>query len=337
MRTAILGAGSLGTVLGAFIAKAGRQVDLVSRNAAHLNAMKERGAVIKGTVDLVVPVNTVLTSEMEGKYDLVFYMAKQTANEVALKQLLPHLSDDGIVVTMQNGLPEPEVEEYIGKGRVAGCPVGWAAVMTEPGVSTLTSNLDQMSFDIGWPDGHVDKKLEEIKEILECLCTTNIITDLMEVRWAKLLTNATFSGMSAALGATFGETVSTEENLYVTQHVANECIKVCHASGFQIGKIQGSSMEAMYGFKDEADRERVRPMYEAMKPVPIVASMLTDLRNGKKTEINAINGVVCKYGRQNNVATPFNDKVVEIVTGCEEGKYKPCAENIKLFGDLSKL
>ena len=69
MRTAILGAGSLGTVLGAFIAKAGRQVDLVSRNAAHLNAMKERGAVIKGTVDLVVPVNTVLTSEMEGKYD----------------------------------------------------------------------------------------------------------------------------------------------------------------------------------------------------------------------------------------------------------------------------
>lgn len=334
MRTAIFGAGSLGTVLGAYIANSGHYIDLISRNVAHINALKANGARITGSVEMTVPVNAVLTDDMVGTYDLIFYMAKQTANEVALKQIMPHLGSHGIICTMQNGLPEPELEEIVGKGRVMGCPVGWAAVMTEPGVSMLTSQLGQMSFDIGWPDGHVDDKLKKVQTLLGCLCTTHIITDLMSVRWAKLLTNATFSGNSAVFGITFGETVSTEENLYVTQHVANECAQVCRASGAKMGTIQGSSIEAMYAFADEAGRAQVRPYYEVMRQVPIVASMLTDLRAGKKTEVDAINGVICKLGRAHGVPTPFNDRILSVIHGCEDGTYRPCPENIQLFRDL---
>ena len=105
----------------------------------------------------------------------------------------------------------------------------------------------------------------------ECLCTTNIITDLMEARWAKLLTNATFSGMSASWG-NLGETVFTEENLYVTQHVANECIyRNATPVDFRSARSREAPWKPCTEFKDEADRERVRPMCEAMKPEPIVA------------------------------------------------------------------
>jgi 2-dehydropantoate 2-reductase len=64
--------------------------------------------------------------------------------------------------------------------------------------------------------------------------------------------------------------------------------------------------------------------------------MLQDLKKGKACEIGAINGVVCEWGRRLGVATPINDRIVEIVKKCESGEMKPCGENIRLFDALLK-
>ena len=66
------------------------------------------------------------------------------------------------------------------------------------------------------------------------------------------------------------------------------------------------------------------------------SSMLQDLRNGKKCEIDFINGVVCEYGKKYNVPTPFNARTAEIIHGIEDGKYNIEFDNIKLYGDLFK-
>ena len=55
-----------------------------------------------------------------------------------------------------------------------------------------------------------------------------------------------------------------------------------------------------------------------------------------RSEIDAINGVVCAYGKKLGVPTPYNDKVVEIVHGIEDGKYTYCFDNVKLFAGLKK-
>jgi hypothetical protein len=115
MRVAIMGAGSMGTILGAYIAKAGRQIDLIDVNKEHVDALNKKGATIIGTVNFNVPIKALTPDQMEGTYDLVFYMTKQTYNETALKQLLPHLHKDTVVCTTQNGLPEPAVAEVIGE------------------------------------------------------------------------------------------------------------------------------------------------------------------------------------------------------------------------------
>ena len=81
MRCAIYGAGSLGTVLGAYMTKAGQAVDLVNRNQAHVQALREKGAHIKGTVDFTVPVTALFPDEMTGTYDVIFLMTKQLFNE----------------------------------------------------------------------------------------------------------------------------------------------------------------------------------------------------------------------------------------------------------------
>ena len=77
MRVAIFGAGSLGTVLGAFITKGGVPIDLVNRNLPHIEALKNHGARITGTVDFVQEVSALTPDRMSGKYDIIFLMTKR--------------------------------------------------------------------------------------------------------------------------------------------------------------------------------------------------------------------------------------------------------------------
>ena len=65
---AIYGAGSLGTVLGAYITKNGGKIDLINRNKAHVAALNEKGAVIKGTVNMTVPVTAITPDQMSKKF-----------------------------------------------------------------------------------------------------------------------------------------------------------------------------------------------------------------------------------------------------------------------------
>ena len=101
MRSAIYGAGSLGTVMGAFLTKNGVGIDLVNRNREHVEALKAKGARITGTVDMSVPVRALLPEEMEGKYDVIFLMTKQLNNRETVTFLKDYLADGGLVVTLQ--------------------------------------------------------------------------------------------------------------------------------------------------------------------------------------------------------------------------------------------
>ncbi len=140
MRCAIYGAGAMGTVLGAFIARAGRQIDLINRNEKHIAALREKGATICGTVQFTQPVRALLPAEMEGKYDIILLMTKQRQNEEIVRFLQPFLADDGALCTCQNGLPEPRLAEVLGADRVLGCAIAWGATFRGEGVSELTSD-----------------------------------------------------------------------------------------------------------------------------------------------------------------------------------------------------
>ena len=68
----------------------------------------------------------------------------------------------------------------------------------------------------------------------------------------------------------------------------------------------------------------------------IEPSMLQDLRNGKPCEVDAINGVVCEWGRKCGVPTPVNDRIVEVIKKEQSGELKLEKANIRLFDDLLK-
>ena len=139
MRIAIYGAGSLGTILGAFISKAGVPIELINRNKSHVEALKKEGAQVVGTMNFRQPVVAYTPDEMSGTYDILFLMTKQQHNAEVVQMLKGFLAPDGVLVTFQNGLPEMQIAEVLGEERVLGCTVAWGATMQSPGVCELTS------------------------------------------------------------------------------------------------------------------------------------------------------------------------------------------------------
>jgi 2-dehydropantoate 2-reductase len=332
MKTIILGAGSLGTIAGALITKNGGEVLLVDANKAHVDALNKNGATVTGTMKLNVPIKAITPDRMDGAYDLVFYLVKQTYNESALKALVPHLHKDSIVCTMQNGVPEDEVARYVGREKVMGCAVGWGATWIGPGVSELTSDPGKMTLDLGELDGSLTERIKKAAAILEKICPTEITTNLAGIRWAKLLINATLSGMSASLGCTFGDVLDNDKALACAAFIGDETIRIAAGLGVTLEKIQGADLRIL-AFKTRAEMMQKFGIYRAVfGPHKLLkASMLQDIEKGLKTEIDAINGVVAENGKKVGIATPINDKVVEVVKGIETGKMKAVFDNLSLF------
>jgi len=333
MRIGIMGVGSMGTILGAYISKAGIPIDLIDANEAHVKALNEKGATVTGTVDFNVPVKAMLPTEMTGIYDLIIYMVKQTYNEVALNQLLPHLNENSVVLTLQNGVPEKAVAKIVGEERTIGGTLGWGATWKGPGVSELTSNPNNMTMELGELNSGVTERLKEIKPILESMCPTVLLDNLMGIRWTKLLVNSTFSGMSAVLGCEFGDILDNDDALTCVKHIANECIKVGRAAGIKMEPMQGFDLGTLLYFDTKAEMDTKDPVYHKMwgPHRKLKASMLQDLEKGNRTEIDAINGVVCDFGKQYGVATPVNEQVVKFVKEIEAGKKSYVFSNLKEF------
>jgi len=335
-RYAIYGAGSLGTVLGAYITKNGGEIDLINRNKAHVEALNAKGATIKGTVNMNVPVKAITPDEMEGKYDVILLMTKQLFNTEVVTKLKDHLTDKGVIVTLQNGLPEPGIAEIVGADRTMGCTVEWGAALNEPGVCTLTSEPDSLSFHMGKMDGISDAQFKMVKDLLELMCPVHEEDNLIGARWSKLLINATFSGLGAVVGGVFGDVSENKAGQKVAVRCMKECIDVGHATGATFAPVQGKNITKLFYYTNPIKRAVATFLVPiAMKKHrDIEPSMLQDLKKGKPCEIDAINGVVCEWGRKTNTPTPINDRIVEIIKKCENGELKPQASNIKMFDDL---
>lgn len=333
MRAAIYGAGSLGTILGAYITKNGGKIELINRNKAHVEALRNNGARVTGTVEFSQPVKAYTPDEMSGEYDIIFLMTKQQQNNEVVTYLKKFLAEDGVIVTLQNGIPELQIGDIIGEERVLGCTVAWGATMKEPGVCELTSAPDSLTFSLGSLQVEPNAHIKEVKALLELMGPVEIDRNFIGSRWSKLLINSAFSGMSAVLGCTFGEAAGNKDSRRIVQALIKESIDVCAAGNIRIEPVQGKDIVKLLDYKGRIKKAIsffIIPI-AIRKHAKLKASMLQDLEKGKKTEVDAINGVVSKFGRKVNTPTPMNDKVVEIIHRIENGELKPSFENLKFF------
>ena len=254
MRVAIYGAGSLGTILGAFISKAGVPIELINRNKAHVEALQTKGAQVVGTMNFNQPVVAYTPDQMSGEYDILFLMTKQQHNTEVVQMLKGFLASDGVLVTFQNGLPEMQIADVLGEERVLGCTVAWGATMQSPGVCELTSEPDALSFSLGAVSEKKSKHFTKVKELLEKMGTVDVEENFLGTRWSKLLINAAFSGMSAVLGCTFGEAAGPKASRRIVQKLIKECIDVCQVGGIRIEPVQGKDIVKLLNYTNALKR-----------------------------------------------------------------------------------
>ena len=342
-KIAIYGAGAMGTVLGALLTLGGlKNVHLITRNEKHVNGLNARGAQIfcaAENTQLTVPVTALLPAQMTEKYDVVFLMTKQKSNADILQFLSPYLHEESVICTTQNGLPEQSVANVVGENRTYGGVASFGASFIGEGKVALTSKTDGMTLQVsGYKnDG---KKTPLLVEILSYAGKAvgnsafgKATENLLGARWSKLAINSAFSGLSVVTGCTFGEIASRKTSKKIALGILRECMAVANASGVTLESMQGHDMQKLLGGNGFFKRRfALFALPIAMKKhKKLVSGMLRDVQEGRKCEIDFINGAVVKAGKTVGVATPLCEKVVEIVHGIENGLYEISYENLDFF------
>ena len=333
-RIALFGVGSLGTIIGAHLSQGGVAIDLVDSYEAHVKALNEKGARVIGQKEMLEPVTALLPEQVTGQYDLIFLTTKQTTNPEVFAVIDRVKKPTTVICTLQNGLPEIPLVDHYGEKQVMGAPVGWGATWVEPGVSRLTTEVASMTFTLGTVNGEETPELKKVKAILEHVGEVTTSNNLMGLRWSKLFVNATFSGLSTALGCLFGDILLMPERLSVLAEIGKEVIDVAKASGIHLEPgFDNYDLDKSFNYHNEAEKKVAMANYhDFIAPhVTLKASMFQDIEKGRKTEVDAINGVVCEVGRKFNISTPANDKVREIIKNIEAGKAVGQLNNINLF------
>ncbi len=326
----LLGAGATGTIIGALIAKAGYDIDLVSVDTDHVNALNQNGAKITGGMDVTIPVNAVTPDRMNGPYDLVIYSVKSTADDAALSGLLPHLHDNSMVLSTQNGVPEEKIASYVGENRtLGGSIVGWAAGLDAPGVARLAGEPGSMLYKIGEPDGSISDRIQAVKSILEHAGAVEISTNLAGMRWTKLVINVSMSGLSAALGCTFGEILDNPKALDTALSLKAETLSVAEKLGIQVDQVNGidpQEFKTALVINPDAMRAQLRKFFEPQRSGK--PSMLQDLEKGRMTEVESINGFLAKKSKESGIAAPVNDTITEIIRNIQNNKEQLSMKNL---------
>ncbi|PSA92927.1 2-dehydropantoate 2-reductase [Bacillus atrophaeus] len=339
MRIAVLGAGSLGTIVGAYLAAGGMDVELIDTYQAHVDALNHKGAKVIGTTDFLAKVKAITPENKSGKYDLVLLLTKQLYNDSVLQELLPFLGADSIVCSLQNGIPEEKVASIVGRERTIAGSVEFGATFIEPGVSRLTTeyaHFKKYAFQIGELNGEITERIQRIKSILDLVGGTHISDNLVGTKWSKLLINNAFSGLSAALNGKYGDILDNEIGIVSAVHIADETIKVGHANGVTFAKMGGLDIESLELTSENDLPDRIQTFRAAMESSRLLkASMLQDIEKKRKTEIDYINGVVPRLAEGKGISTPYNDMVVKLVKTAEQYQTVPNFDvNIKFFKDL---
>ncbi|MCI9597023.1 MAG: ketopantoate reductase family protein [Firmicutes bacterium] len=339
MKTLLIGAGAMGTIIGALATEGGSDITIVDAYKEHVNALNEAGAKIIGNIQKQIPVKACLPTQIQGKFDLILSITKHGAIEDSLIKAKPYMADDCIVLTLQNGFPEEKAMKLFPEERVMGGSMEFSGTFKGPGITELASEPHTLGITFGSCSGEITDKVRQVKQVLDPVGNIAITTNIKGLKWAKLTDNTCFSGLPTALGCEVGKVLDDDFALDCAAHIGSECAQVIEALGIEPVEIFGllPTVERLV-FKTDQEKQKVKEYWRKVEE-PFrgqIASMLQDVRNGRKCEINEINGQVSRTGGLVGVATPYCDKVVELVTKlqCGELKLENAWENLNAFKSL---
>jgi 2-dehydropantoate 2-reductase len=343
MHIGIFGAGSVGAYVGGMIARGGHQVTMVDLWADHVSSMQQHGLLLSGSQgEFQVPVSALHLSQahalLKNKVDVAILCVKSYDTEWMTLFLRDYLSSDGYVLSMQNGMNEETIAHLIGWGRVVGCVLNTIGVeMTGPGQVTRwmkPAPVGYPVFRIGEMHGRVTPRALQIAEVLKSVDHADVTTNLWGERWSKLTNNATASAIGPLTGMGIVEMFANRDTRRLSIKLAQEGVLVGHAMGLQLEKISSIAPDVwlagnpnVSGGFEQIERELKK--WEERLDVTGQASTLHDIRRGRRTEIESINGLIARKAFELGVPAPLHTLLTARVLQLEAGELTQGLDTIK--------
>ncbi len=304
----IFGAGAIGSVMGGFLQKIGRRVAYVGRGE-HFRAIQEKGLQITGIwgEHFIPPeeIKTLSDHAIVGKrFPVILLCVKSKDTDEAAVAAAPLLAENGIMVSVQNGLNNWEtIAARVGEARTAGARVIFGAEIPCPGTSKVTVNADDVL--LGMP--FVAKNPPLLAALQSDLHASGIPArvvsreEIWAALWGKVLYNCALNPLGALLEVPYGALGSSEETRGIIRIILQEIFSVMLAMGVRVPYL-------------DADDYYHYLMERQLPPTAgHHASMLQDIRLGRRTEIDALNGAICQYARELGIPTPYNDLLTALI------------------------
>ena len=334
-KLAVLGAGAIGSLIGAYLTRAGHDVTLIDPWAAHVDAMRQNGLRITAQdEDFTVPVKAIQLGDVSGvfePFDGVFLCVKSYDTVWAVHLILPYLRPTGVIISAQNAVNDEWIAPIVGFTRDIGCVVTLSAALNDKGHVTRTSSSTRPALGLGELNGMPTDRVKELAEIMGVIGPTKVTTNLWGERWAKLTTNCMANSVCTLTGLGSAAVRQTPGTADLTVKIASEVVKVGKALGVQVEPVGGIAAETYERADDPLVMEEINTRQaEGAKDIGGgVPSMLQDVRKGRRTEIDFLNGYVAGKGKEAGVPTPINETITGLIKRVERREIKPDVSNIR--------
>jgi 2-dehydropantoate 2-reductase len=307
MRFAILGSGAVGGYFGAKLARSGQDVTFIARGA-HLEAIRARGLEIKSAKlgDFTVRAAAENDTAKVGPVDVVIVAVKAYDNHTALPMLTPMIGDNTVVLTLQNGVDSAdEVAAVVGQNHVLGGTTYVATALEGPGLIVQTGVHRSIIFGEVFGDrSRVSPRVSALAAALEAAdVQTTAVADGRVPVWDKFVYLAAFSGFTGASRLAIG-------HIWKYPHV-QEMFYATSREVAAIAKAEGVAISA----------NRFDTLHEYMENIPATtrSSLLIDLEQGKRIEVEALQGAAVRRAAKHGVPVPILSTLYALLKPWENG------------------
>lgn len=301
MRIAIVGAGAMGSIFGARLARAGEDVLLVDVSTKLVEKINSDGVTIVSTDEASTTKVAATTTPADGPCDAVLFFVKCYHTRAAADLAAPLVGEDTVVATLQNGWGNGDVlaERFGGERTVVG-------VTYNSGIIRGLGEVGHTGVGPTFIGPYVGSSTEHARPIGDALARAGFEVDVTDdaktAVWKKLVLNCATLPTAALTRLTAGA-LGDSNVLELAHALAREATTVARALGYDI----------------DPD-ERVSTITANLRNGGSgKASMLQDVEGGRRTEIGVISGAVVAAAAEHDVQVPLTKAMLTLVEGLEQG------------------
>jgi len=302
-RVAVIGPGAIGIFFGGLLSRLGLDVRFLDKSEERAEYLVRHGLLLEETTGLIsIPIKVNIDTAGIGPCDLVIICVKSYDTESAASLLPSLIHQNTLVLTLQNGLGHVEVLKKILPERQIAVGITFHGVTLVETGHIRHAGAGPTCIGSFLPDEKVRGQLARLAETLTAAgLATTVADNIEEIVWNKLLVNIGINALSAITRLKNGDLVKFPEIRNLMAMAVTEALAVARGKGLRANP-------------QAVEEARAACLATAENR----SSMLQDVLNRKRTEIEAINGAIVKEAKTLGIATPVNEVLTILVKGIEK-------------------